>query len=130
MIVIDFETRSKADLRNCGASVYAHDESTILLCLGILTDAGNVLWKLGNPPPRFLFKAIEQGELIHAHNVGFERAIWTQICHKRLGWPDVKFDQWRCSAAACARLALPRSLAGAGAAVGLKMPKDQEGHKV
>ena len=130
MIVIDFETRSRVDLLKCGASVYARGESTEVLCLGILTGNGAIVWKAGNPDPTFLLKAIEKGELIHAHNVGFERAIWTHICHKRMGWPDVAFDQWRCSLAACSRLALPRSLAGAGAAVGLSMPKDEQGHKV
>lgn len=131
MITPDFETRSEVDITKCGASVYARHESTEILCLAWVDKSGVThLWKRGDAPPQTLFESIRNGELFEAHNAAFERLIWRWICHERLGWPDVPFDQWRCTAAACARLALPRSLAGAGSALGLEVQKDDEGHRL
>jgi len=135
MIVIDFETRATCDLKACGASVYARHPETSILCLAWQVDSDPVqLWTPKTPPHEdslgILFDLIKAGYPIEAHNAFFERNIWRWIGVERLGWPDVPFEQWRCSAAACCRLALPRHLAGAGAAVGLKMKKDEAGHRV
>ena len=132
MITIDFETRSKVDIRKCGSSVYAQDASTNVLCLAYKHQGESVqIWKPGDPTPESLLDAVSWGvEDIEAHNVLFERNIWHHIMHKRQGWPDVKFDRWRCSMAACCRLTLPRSLEAAGSALGTSIQKDDEGHKV
>ena len=132
MITIDFETRSRVNIKKCGTSVYARHPSTEVLCLAYAMRDGNVrLWKPGDPKPEALLDAVSWGiEPIEAHNVFFERNIWRWICHERMGWPDVKFDQWRCSMAACCRLTFPRSLEGAGAAIGTKQQKDDAGHKI
>ena len=130
MNVIDFETRSKANLKKVGGSKYASDPSTSVLCLGITDRIGSYLWKPGDPPPARLIRAIERGELIYAHNAFFERNIWHYICHRQYGWPDVPADNWRCTLAMCSRMALPRNLQDAGSALGLKVQKDAEGHKV
>ena len=133
MLTIDFETRSRVDLGDCGAGVYARDPSTEILCLAYWdgnpkNDMG--FWVPGDDPPKALLFAIQMGELIEAHNAGFERQIWRWICHERFGWPEVPFDQWRCTLAACSALGLPRSLADAAAALGLPIKKDAEGRKV
>ena len=131
MVVIDFETRSKVDIRKTGSSVYARDESTEVLCLGYTIDGYTAkLWTPTQPAPADLLQAVKDGEEIHAHNALFERLIWTHICVPRFGWPDVKFEQWRCSLAACSRLALPRSLEDAGQALGLPIEKDLEGRRI
>jgi DNA polymerase len=132
MVVIDFETRSKVDLRKCGASVYARDESTSILCLAYQIAGGDVeLWVPdAELKPTWLLTAVENGLEVHAHNVFFDRNIWHWICHKQYGWPDVLVDRWRCSLAACSRLALPRPLEQAGQAMGLAMQKDKVGHNV
>ncbi|MEM1224578.1 MAG: DNA polymerase [Planctomycetota bacterium] len=132
MFTIDFETRSTVDLKKCGASVYARDPNTEVLCLAYGQWKEDVrLWKVGDEVPHYLFDAIQNGtEEIEAHNVGFERLIWHHICHKRWGWPDVPFDRWRCSMAACCRLTLPRSLDQAGQALGLSVQKDKAGAAV
>lgn len=80
-------------------------------------------------PPR-LAAAIRNGEEIHAHNAGFEKAIWQHQCMGKLGWPAIPEGQWRCSMAACSRLGLPRSLEETGKALGLKVQKDKEGHRI
>lgn len=136
MITIDFETRSEIDIRTCGSSVYARDDSTSILCLAwSLEGQGQEeepnLWTPDQKPPQDLinYVLLDPGP-VEAHNVGFERQIWHWICHKRLGWPDIPFDRWRCSMAACSRLALPRSLEAAGEALGLGVTKDKEGHRI
>lgn len=133
MIVIDFETRSRVDLRKCGASVYAADPSTDVLCLAFGREIDDVqVWTPEDSREDLsdLIKAIEWGEQIAAHNAFFERNIWRRIMHERYGFPDVPFSQWRCTLAACSRLALPRSLEAAGAALGLDIQKDADGRRL
>jgi DNA polymerase bacteriophage-type len=132
VITIDFETRSTVDLRKCGTSVYARHASTEILCLAYCFGNEPVrLWMPGGDDPAALLDAVSWGvELIEAHNVFFERNIWRWICHERMGWPDVKSENWRCSMAACCRLTLPRSLDEAGAALSTAQRKDAEGHKL
>jgi DNA polymerase bacteriophage-type len=134
---IDFETRSRVDIRRAGSSKYARHASTSVLCLAYSNGADVALWtprslitELESSPPLPLFQAINRGELIEAHNVGFERQIWYHICHKRMGWPAIHDDQWRCSMAGCCRLALPRALGQVGGALGLPVRKDDEGHGI
>lgn len=131
MIVLDFETRSRCDLRKTGSSVYAKHPSTEILCLAWCAATTDVqLWAPGDPTPSFLLNRIVGGELISAHNVGFERQMWSAICVARYGWPEVPADQWRCTLAECSRLTLPRSLQDAGSALGLKIQKDDAGHRL
>lgn len=89
-----------------------------------------------------LFTHIREGGLIEAHNVFFEAMIWQHIAVRPkggdengatgLGAPAVKDSQWRCSAARCAALALPRDLEGAGEALEIpfNLRKDISGGKV
>lgn len=130
VITIDFETRSEADLRRCGSSVYARHDSTVLLCLAYHLGGETKLWKPADPPPTDLFDAIHRGDRVEAHNVMFERLIWRHVCHERMGWPDVPESQWRCSMAACSRLGLPRGLGDAAAVLDLSVQKDDEGRRI
>lgn len=119
MIYIDFETRSKCDLKKAGAWAYSQHPSTEVLCMAYAVDDGEVeLWTPEDVPPPLL-----EGHLHEAHNAFFELAIWTNI----LKWPAV---EWSCSAAKCAAHSLPRALDKAGAALGLDVQKDQEGKRV
>lgn len=131
VLTIDFETRSRVDLRKCGTSVYARHPSTEILCLAWQNKLGETfLWTPKDPKPEPLLDAILWGEPVEAHNAFFERNIWRWICHERFGWPDVPFEKWRCTLARCSRVALPRGLGDAGAALGLPIQKDDAGHKV
>jgi DNA polymerase len=130
MITIDFETRSRCDLKACGSSRYARDPSTEVLCLAYAIDDDIKLWHPGLPEPLDLLEEITKGRLVEAHNAMFERLIWRHICHRRFGWPDIPFEQWRCSAAKCSRHTLPRSLGEAGKAIGATAQKDAEGAKI
>lgn len=131
MIFLDFETRSRVNLKTVGTSVYARHPSTEVLCLAWGRTPDDIEIWTGGPMPQGLADAVYWGvEPIKAHNVFFERNIWHWICHKRFGWPDVKFENWRCSLAACSRMTLPRGLGDAGNALGLDTKKDDAGHKL
>ena len=133
MIHIDFETRSRADIRKTGSHRYAADPSTEVLCLAYnLTGVPGEtkLWTPKHLPPQELLYPVAKGELVYAHNAGFERAIWYHICHLQYGWVNVDPKQWRCTLAGCSRQGLPRSLEAAGKALGIDLPKDKEGRKI
>ena len=138
---IDFETRSAFDLIRGGSWAYAEHESTEIMCLAVMMpDGSEFIWhpeyesvgleEQGWNELADFFAYVQRGGLIEAHNVQFERAIWTYVGTKRLGWPYVKGEQWRCSAALAATHAIPRSLAGAADALGLPQIKDDKGARV
>lgn len=130
-VFLDFETRSRVDLKTAGVYRYAMDPSTDALCLAFAVDGGPVwVWRKGRPFPTALKRAIDGGALLHAHNAAFERLIWQHVCVPRYGWPEVDLERWRCTAAGAAAVALPRSLADAASALELEVAKDLEGKKI
>lgn len=120
---IDFETRSRAPLRECGLSKYAQDPSTEVLCMAYAVGDEDVrVWTPGQMIPQALLRADE----IHAHNAAFERAILKHV----LGI-DVPVGRFHCTAARAAYAGLPRSLEAVGKTLGLgEAAKDKEGHKL
>jgi len=134
VIYLDFETRSRADIKK-GQTVYAEDASTRVLCASWAVDNGDVsTWtglQRGNPLDGFM-DALTDGHEVEAHNAGFERAI---VLHS---WRDMPWrnemlallrdpERWRCSAAIAASFGLPRALAGAAQALRLDTLKDERG---
>ena len=126
---VDFETFSELDLTVVGSFRYAEDPSTEALILGYSLDdedpvavdltAKGFLAKLSP-----LFRAIEQGARFVAHNVTFERNIWTKVCKFPV---NPKPEQWDCTAVRSRLLAMPGSLDGAAAALGIDDRKDPRG---
>lgn len=131
-LIIDFESRSKVDLKRAGVFRYAEDPSTSVLCLAYAIDKLPVsLWLPGEDMPKDLKYYIGYGFTVEAHNAMFERAIWRSIMVKEpFGWPDIPDKQWRCSAARSAALALPRNLEGVGTALGLPIQKSLDGKRI
>lgn len=128
---VDFETRSEADLRKVGQSVYARHKSTEVLCLAAkITGGQELLWLPGQPMPEELREVVERGGELHAHNAAFERVIWQHVMVVTHKWPKVRHNQWHCTAAKAASFALPRSLDQVAKALGLAEQKDAEGHRV
>lgn len=143
-LTIDFETRSPVDLKVSGAWRYAEHPDTDVLCLAVKEDEKPA--RIWTPPhlgdwknyqdyvPMIdkdtVFGLLERAKQIEAHNAEFERAIWKRIMTPRYGWPEIPLHKWRCSAAKAAAFALPRSLEGAGAALGLPIQKDADGKKI
>jgi len=134
---VDFESRSACDLKRRGAWLYSKDDSTEILCLAwkIPGMREPKLWHRAHPdigieesePPWALFRWIDSGGLVEAHNAFFEMCIWANIAVPVHGWPVIAEEQWRCSAAKAAAHALPRDLKGATDALELPVRKDERG---
>ena len=74
---LDFETRSRCDLKAKGVYNYAQDMSTEVLCMSYAFDDGEVVtWLPGQPLPR---EVTEHKGLIYAHNAAFERLIFWYV---------------------------------------------------
>ncbi len=141
--IIDFESRSECDLRKHGSWRYSLDPTTAVLCLAFrLPHWGRTDFGLWHPPfPHLsipeedmfgnLYELLEwvmAGGIVEAHNAFFERGIWANILVPRYAFPRIRHEQWRCSAAKAAALALPRALGDVALALKLPVTKDAEGH--
>lgn len=126
-IHIDFETRSKLDVRKVGSYKYAEHESTDVLCMAYCIGEGEPKLWVPSEPHDFseLFQCIDFGAEIMAHNAFFEQCIWGHICVPKYDFPPVPISQWRCSAAKAASYAMPRDLGKAGNALHLAVVKDE-----
>lgn len=142
ILVIDFETRSEADLPLIGSYEYAIHPSTQILCVG---------WKLGhlselNQTPAKVWSPVipsPYGELkralldpdvmIVAHNAMFEQVITRFVLSRLITNPEIKTiptSRWYCTAAMANVLALPRRLEGACLALDLPVKKDMDGRRL
>lgn len=139
VLILDFETRSEAPLKEVGAYEYAADPSTQILCASFIAcldggrDSAKVetvrRWDRRRENSDLLLKLeawLKHGKvMVVAHNAFFE---WCIIRH-RLGI-DIPERRLTCTAALAAAMALPRSLDGAAAALGLAEQKDKAGHRL
>lgn len=127
---IDYETKSTANLKLVGVYRYAEHPSTDILCMGFARNNEPVqIWTPDFPWPEELNEHIRQGFPIFAHNAQFERLITKNIAVARYGCAPVALEQWFCTAAMAAAMALPRSLEGLGEALSLPIQKDMEGSR-
>lgn len=127
---IDFETRSPVDLRTRGAFVYFAHPLTKPLLSSYRIDHGPVRrWRYGQPCPADLRAAVEAGAIISAHNASFETGCFDLLADRE-GWPRPAYEQYRCTAATAAAMALPRDLETLAMALGLTTQKDKEGTRL
>lgn len=139
-VTLDFETRSRSDLRKEGAFKYSQDPSTQPTCLAFKTHGEPKIWflpfqvinrkweKLPTEIQIEWSRYLNQGFEFSAHNAFFERCIYTNILVNRYGWPPIPVLKWRCTAAKAAAVAIPRNLEGAGETLELSVQKDREGY--
>ena len=117
---IDFETRSRCDLRERGVYNYAQDASTDVLCMSYAFGDGDVqTWLPGQPFPDVVRGHIGQ---IRAHNAAFERLIFWYVLQI-----DFKLEQFYCTAAQARANCAPGSLEDVGRFAGAGMRKDHRG---
>jgi DNA polymerase len=128
-LFLDFEVRSKVDLKKCGADVYARHPSTEILCTGFAFGDGPVS-VMDKSVSLQVFDWVEAGCPVVAHNASFELAIWNHVCAKKYGWPPLKSEQVLCTMAMAYAMALPGALADVANAVNLPQNKDTSGHRV
>jgi len=130
-IGIDFETRSRVDLKKSGAYRYASDSTTDILCLTAMDSETQQTWlwspRQGQPFPDGLAKAIAAADLVVASSAEFDKAIWEFIAAPVYAAPDISHRKWYCAQAQCRVNALPSSLDKAARALGIKVRKDPRG---
>jgi len=122
----DMETRSALNLRECGASVYALDASTQLLCLAVaVDDTEPQLWLPTDPIPA-LFSEIagdpNDWQLV-SHNWEFERAVY-DILVTRHDFPPIPLHVQHCTQRLALANAYPAELDLLAQALGLPYRKD------
>ncbi|MGF7007175.1 hypothetical protein [Aminobacter sp. BE322] len=128
---IDFETRSDVDLKKHGVYRYMASPHTEALLASYKIDGGpRKRWRRGEPCPADIDEHVESGGIVSAHNNSFERLLWQMVLTPRFGWPVLRLEQCRCTAATAAAMSLPRDLAGLGAALGLSTQKNKEGMRL
>jgi DNA polymerase len=128
-LAIDIETYSDVDLISCG--VYKYSSSPhfeILLIAYSVDDEETVCIDVANgeePPKEFMEMLLDDTVTKTAFNANFER-----ICFSNYYQHSFIPEAWRCTAVQAAMLALPLSLEGVGAVLGLDKQKMTEGKEL
>lgn len=148
-LVLDYETRSECDLGEAGAWEYSRHPTTKILCVGWrfgtrqgLGDHEAVrVWSPALSPgiPGELFRALCDPDVkLVAHNAFFEQSITRNVLSRRPEFltgtvnpiAEIPVSRWICTASLARAHAFPGKLAHAGAAMGLAVQKDMEGHRL
>jgi DNA polymerase len=128
----DIETRSAANLRDCGSYVYSIDSTTEPLCIVYAIDGGEPqLWLPGDPPPSLFFSiAADPGAWnLVAHNYFFERDILENILVSRYAFPPIRLEVQHCTQRLALANAYPAELDLLAQALGLPYRKDPAARK-
>lgn len=136
-LILDYETRSKVDLKKAGAFEYSRDPSTEILCAAWCIVENGVAGPVETWSP-FLNGnrwTLPDFDRVVAHNAFFEWCITSAKASRHLTcglFPYVfsERDKWICTAALAASYALPRSLENACLALDLPFKKDTEGRRL
>jgi DNA polymerase len=125
---LDFETRSRCDLRSRGVYNYAQDRSTSVLCMSYAFDDEEVVtWTPDQPFPQ---RVAEHTGQIRAHNAAFERLIfWFVLCPDQ-GIREPSLSQFYCTATQARANCAPGSLEDVGRFSGATMKKDHRGSQL
>ena len=118
---VDFETSSKANIKDTGTYRYCADPTTEVICVGWAFDDDPV--QVSERLPNEIRRHIREGGLVYAHNASMEE----QILYHIYGIENVNM---RCTSAVASYHALPASLEAVAEHLGLNAKKDKEGHKV
>ena len=130
ILSIDFETRSRIELKERGLDVYSLDPSTEIICLAAGFDAPSVDGWFTPSIPNWVLEHVAKGGLIRAWNAAFEYYVWNRVGHDRLGWPELKLEQCIDAMAIAAANNLPQDLDTAGEVTGAEFQKDKRGKKL
>jgi DNA polymerase len=123
MLWLDFETRSRCDLKAKGVYNYSQDASTDVLCMSYAFDDDEVQTWL--PHDEFPAAVRNHTGLIYAHNAAFERLIFWYVLQI-----DFKLEQFYCTAAQARANCAPGSLEDVGRFAGADMRKDHRGSQL
>jgi DNA polymerase len=129
---IDVETRSTLILDRISSWRYAGEPSTEVLCVAYASGDGPIaLWTPPAPVPKeVVTMAANPATIFAAHNGNFEFTLFERLLAPRFGWPAISIEKFICTMARARAAALPGSLDGAAAALGLEVRKDKAGAKI
>lgn len=135
---LDFETRSRCDLKVHGAYNYALDASTEVLCMSYAFDDEEVqTWVPSQAFPDKVANYVCAEGRIHAHNAAFDRLVYQYVLPFQASVRPVSAidadswrAQWYCTAAQARANCLPGSLADLGRALSSDMRKDFRGSQL
>jgi DNA polymerase len=124
--------QNKKGLPVVGSAVYAEHPSTRVLTLSwkLPGDPTVTRWRPGLPLPDRLFAWIAAGGRVRAHNVMFERLIWTLVCERLYGFPPLIPENLDCTMATARVNTLPGGLENLGDVLQLPVRKSAEGRRV
>ena len=128
-LFVDFETYSDVDIRKHGSMQYVNDPSTQIICLGFAFDHEPAqLWTPAQEFPKSIIKYLKDQGKVYAHNAIFDFRVWnTVLVDDFSSVPTLSLYQMIDTMALCQTYTLPASLANAGAALQIKLPKLEEG---
>jgi DNA polymerase bacteriophage-type len=131
---LDFETFSKADIRDVGAYRYAFDPSTEILCAAMaFDDEEPVVWHCEMADweqdhlQLYWGRLQDPDILIYAHNAMFESAICQALLMKTCGIPAPALERFRCTMSLARRASLPGKLEKLAEVLKLGNQKDTRG---
>ena len=128
---LDYETRSRCDLRSRGSYNYAQDPSTEVICMAYAFDDEDVaLWTPELPFPKRIAQHFFSDEQIRAHNAGFDRLITEFVLCHDYKVPTPLLTQWYCTAAQARANCAPGSLEDVGRFASTSMRKDHRGSQL
>lgn len=129
ILAIDIETYSDISLPECGVYRYADSDEFEILLFAYSLDGGQteiIDMAQGEALPEEIISMIKDDAVIKtAFNANFERTCLSRYLGIRL-----KPESWRCTAVQASLLALPLSLEGVGAVLGLDKQKMTEGKEL
>jgi len=120
---LDFETRSRCDLKSRGVYNYAMDESTEVLCMSYAFDDEEV--RTWTPDQLFPIKVRGYKGQIRAHNAAFERLVFWHPLQI-----NIPLEQFYCTATQARANCAPGSLEDVGRFSGASMRKDHRGNQL
>ena len=135
---LDLETRSGADISECGVYRYAEDNEFDILLFGVSVNGGPVtVYDLacGETVPEDILRALPDPAVKKsAFNASFERVCLSRWLRKR--YPELlcegylKPESWRCTMILAAYNGLPLSLEKVGEVMNLEERKMKEGREL
>jgi DNA polymerase bacteriophage-type len=124
LVNLDFETRSKVDIKDKGLDTYARDPSTEVICMAYSVDQGPVkLWTPGTALPMFMFQ--NTGVFFQAWNAAFEYNIMKHVLQL-----DTRWEQMIDSMAIAAANNIPQALDDAAQFIDGEHLKDPIGKRL
>ena len=149
-LVLDYETRSEAELKQTGGYEYANHPSTKIMCIAwrfgtkdelrhqLALGVPAAVWSPAFPENEELAEELDtllmdESVILIAHNAIFEQVITRFVLSKLFinsNLKEIPHDRWICTASMAAALALPRNLEGACLALKLPIQKDMDGRRL